>query len=626
MSNEVKANSTRTLAMTTTSRFAVALTALALAACGGRQQSQTDTIDAGNVTGTGGSNSSAGTLSTGGAVGYGGASGVGGNSEVGGVVGAGGSIGGTGGVTSDTSATSAAGGTGGSVGSFGNGGVKAPNTSTSFGGTPVRPPSMGGAAPSGGAATTGGSATMGGAATVGGSAAAGGSTVAQVCGNGIVEGTEGCDPAIANNDLGDGCTPTCMIEPTCPPGGGPCSTKCGDGLVFGDEQCDDGNTVSGDGCSATCQVETGFQCAQPPLGSTMVVPMVVRDFDAGGDFEPSASNGLNFANQGLVQSSLDANGLKPVLQSTMGTLSNGYSLLTYTSFIQSTESFAQWYNDEAPAAGNTHHGTLATSLTLYLNDAGTAYVNRWGSKGEQWAKTSSPGDHFCGPVGQEDHDAAGNPIPCTFCPYDADPSTPQCDPAPEQTDCATNPNYLQCVVSGGQYYAIYLLGTYDGTPVWFPADSLTPYSPSSSAQISGYYSGDSSWPDETGKPLHNFSFTTEVRFWFKFDASQTYQLNFLGDDDVWVFINKRLAVDLGGVHTPVGGDLTIAAGTGATSVRVWPAEQNGVGAIANNPTLGLQDGNVYEIAVFQAERTTSGSSYLLSLSGFNTARSVCSHL
>ena len=60
---------------------------------------------------------------------------------------------------------------------------------------------------------------------------------------------------------------------------------CGDGLVLGTEACDDGNAVSGDGCSSTCQVEAGFTCTQPPLGDTMVVPMVVRDFNAGGDFE-----------------------------------------------------------------------------------------------------------------------------------------------------------------------------------------------------------------------------------------------------------------------------------------------------------------------------------------------------
>ena len=39
--------------------------------------------------------------------------------------------------------------------------------------------------------------------------------------------------------------------------------------------------------------------------------------------------------------------------------------------------------------------------------------------------------------------------------------------------------------------------------------------------------------------------------------------------------------------------------------------------------FGLKDGSVYEIAVFQAERQTEGSTYKLTLSGFNAAPSIC---
>ena len=143
------------------------------------------------------------------------------------------------------------------------------------------------------------------------------------CGDGKVEGTEGCDPGKVSNDLGTGCTPLCTAEPNCPPAGGPCTTTCGDGLVLGNEKCDDGNAVSGDGCSSTCQVEPGYQCAQPPLGNTMVVPMVVRDFNAGADFEKGYT-GQYYPDQGLLQNSLDTNGLKPMLKATTGT-ANGKS-------------------------------------------------------------------------------------------------------------------------------------------------------------------------------------------------------------------------------------------------------------------------------------------------------------
>jgi fibro-slime domain-containing protein len=148
----------------------------------------------------------------------------------------------------------------------------------------------------------------------------------------------------------------------------------------------------------------------------------------------------------------------------------------------------------------------------------------------------------------------------------------------------------------------------DGNPLFFPVDSepFTPASELAAAQIPAFY--DPSVPydvDATGKQrLHNFSFTSEVRYWFKYDVGNTYVLDFVGDDDVWVFINKKLAVDLGGLHPPAAGSVTLDTATAAK--------------------LGnLKTGNVYEVAVFQAERQTTASSYKLTLSGFNAAATTC---
>ena len=58
---------------------------------------------------------------------------------------------------------------------------------------------------------------------------------------------------------------------------------------------------------------------------------------------------------------------------------------------------------------------------------------------------------------------------------------------------------------------------------------------------------------------HNFSFTSEIRYWFQYDSTKSYTLDFLGDDDVWMFVNKKLAVDIGGIHTPQAGTVTISA-------------------------------------------------------------------
>jgi len=52
------------------------------------------------------------------------------------------------------------------------------------------------------------------------------------------------------------------------------------------------------------------------------------------------------------------------------------------------------------------------------------------------------------------------------------------------------------------------------------------------------------------RPPHNFSFTSELHYPFTYDASKSPTFEFTGDDDVWVFINGQLAVDLGGVHGP----------------------------------------------------------------------------
>ena len=89
-------------------------------------------------------------------------------------------------------------------------------------------------------------------------------TITQVCGNGLVTATEGCDDGGAAS--GDGCSSTCAEEVGFDCVGEPsvCTSTCGDGVLASDEDCDDADTTNGDGCAATCTVETGYLCAGSP--------------------------------------------------------------------------------------------------------------------------------------------------------------------------------------------------------------------------------------------------------------------------------------------------------------------------------------------------------------------------
>ncbi len=84
----------------------------------------------------------------------------------------------------------------------------------------------------------------------------------------------------------------------------------------------------------------------------------------------------------------------------------------------------------------------------------------------------------------------------------------------------------------------------------------------------------------------NFHFTLHAYGSFVYYESQNLYFDFVGDDDVYFFINGKMALDIGGAHTALGAriDLNQIAGT-----------------------LGLIDGEVYDFDMFYAERHTTAS-------------------
>lgn len=85
---------------------------------------------------------------------------------------------------------------------------------------------------------------------------------------------------------------------------------------------------------------------------------------------------------------------------------------------------------------------------------------------------------------------------------------------------------------------------------------------------------------------HNFLFTTEAHTVFTYKGGENF--TFRGDDDLWVFINGKLAVDLGGLH---------------------PVATGSVALDAEAARLGIEKGKTYPMDIFHAERHTDESNY-----------------
>ena len=486
----------------------------------------------------------------------------------------------------------------------------------------------------------------------------GNDTPQQKCGNGEMELGEACDDK--NKTDGDGCAKDCKTVESnfiCPEPGSPCVRVqvCGDKKITGNETCDDGNQRAGDGCDTGCHIEPGSTCSFVGILCQAIAcgDGIVAGQETCDDGQSPPVSGDGCSNLCQLESPL------PAERNSWICPTPGQACVRTTcgnAIVEGSEQCDDGNNDTSdgcspycrkepacPMEGGPCSTACGDGILLPIDkqqgqecDDGNTVSGDGCSKlckvelGYECSDESVVQESLILPVVLRDFkgkaETNGHP---DFENYNAGFETgivqnlldAQGKPAHVLSNKKNTENtYTSGLLSSElDFFAMWYRDTIDYNKTDIQSLSFThlttgeyEYKNNSFFPLTGLGWGN------YGSTNKNFHFTSEVRYWFEYQGGETLQ--FKGDDDVWVFVNKQLAVDLGGVHSAISGSIVLDASNGSGTV-CQNAPLGCTTPIVVN--LGLVLGNVYEIVVFQAERHTSLSNYTLTLSSFNRKQSEC---